>query len=187
MKKQSAIALAILAFCTAAAAQTYGLISVGASRLNVDCAGVASCDKTGTGFKVMGGYKFAPNWAAELGYFDYGKAKASDLGVSAEIRNTAFGAGVAFHQDLATDWNAVARLGLGRVKTKISGSVSGLGSGSESDNNTQAYFGLGVGYKLSKATSLDFAWDFGRSKFNKDGIDESGNINVLSVGLTFGF
>jgi len=187
MKKQSTIALATLAFCAAAAAQPYGLVSVGTSRLNADCSGVASCDKTGTGFKLMGGYKFAPNWAGELGYFDYGKAKASDAGVSAEIRNSAFGLGLAFHQDLATDWNAVARFGLSRVKTKITGSISGLGSGSDSDNNTAAYLGLGVGYKLSKTMSLDAAWDLTKSKFNKDGIDESGNINVISIGLTFGF
>lgn len=187
MKKQSAIAIAILAFCTAAAAQPYGVISVGASRLNVDCAGVASCDKTGTGFKVMGGYKFAPNWAGEIGYFDYGKAKASDGGVALEIRNSAIGLGLAFHQDLATDWNAVARFGLSRVKTKLTGSIAGLGSGSETDNNTAAYLGLGVGYKLGKAMSVDAAWDLTKSKFNKDGIDESGNINVLSIGLTFGF
>jgi len=187
MKKQSAVALAILAFCTVAAAQPYGLVSVGASRLNVDCEGAASCDKTGTGFKVMGGYKFAPNWAAELGWFDYGKAKASDMGISAEIRNTAIGLGAAYHQDLSADWNAVARFGLARVKTKLTGSISGLGSASDTDNNTQAYLGVSVGYRLSKATSLDFAWDYGRSKFNKDGIDESGNVNVLSIGLSSGF
>lgn len=187
MKKQSALALAVLAFCTAAAAQPYGLVSVGAARLNLDCAGAPSCDKTGTGFKLMGGYKFAPNWAGELGYFDYGKAKASDNVDSLEIRSTAIGVGVAYHQDLATDWNAVARLGLSRVKTKLTLNVAGLGSGSDSDSNTQAYFGVGVGYKLSKTTSVDFAWDFSKAKFNKAPVDESGNINVISIGLTFGF
>lgn len=187
MKKQSALAFAIVAFCTAAAAQPYGLVSVGVSRLNVDCEGASQCDKTGTGFKIMAGYKFAPNWAGELGYFDYGKAKASDSGISAELRNTAWGVGAAFHQDLATDWNAVARFGLSRVKTKITGSLAGLGSASESDNNTQAYFGVSLGYRLSKATSIDLGWDFAKSKFNKAGVDESGNINVFSIGLSSGF
>jgi hypothetical protein len=46
---------------------------------------------------------------------------------------------------------------------------------------------MSVGYRLTKATSLEFAWDLGRSRFNKDGIDESGNVNVLSIGLSSGF
>jgi OOP family OmpA-OmpF porin len=187
MKKRIASAFAILVFCTAAAAQPYGVVSVGASRLGLDCQGAASCDKTDVGAKVIGGYKFAPNWAAELGYFEYGKATAGDMGISVSIRNTAFGLGAAFHQDLTADWNAVARFGVARVETKLSGSVSGLGSASDTDNNAQAYLGMSVGYRLSKATTLEFAWDYGRSKFNKDGIDESGGINVLSIGLSSGF
>jgi hypothetical protein len=46
---------------------------------------------------------------------------------------------------------------------------------------------MSVGYRLSQATTLEFAWDYGRSKFNKYGIDESGGINVLSIGLSSGF
>jgi OOP family OmpA-OmpF porin len=187
MKKQLAIALPIVAFCAAAAAQPYGVVSAGASRLSVDCDGVASCDKTDVGFKVMGGYRFTPNWAAELGYFDFGKAKADDGGISAEIGNTAVGLGLAFHQKLGADWNLVARLGAARVKTKLSGSVAGLGSASMTDKNTQAYAGLGLGYMLSKSTSIDLAWDYTRSQFKQDDMDESGSVHVLSVGLTFGF
>lgn len=187
MKLQHTIALATLAFCTAAAAQPYGLVSVGVSRLGIDCEGAASCDKTSTGFKVMGGYKFTPNWAAELGWFDYGKAKVGDMGISVEVGSTAVGLGVAFHQDLAADWNAVARFGLARVKTRLTGSLSGVGSVSDTDHNTQAYLGISVGYRLTKTTSLEFAWDHGRGRFNKDGIDESGSANVLSIGLSSGF
>lgn len=73
------------------------------------------------------------------------------------------------------------------MKTKISGSVDGAGSGSESDKNTTFYGGLGVGYKISKALSIDAAWDISRSKFKKLDVDESGTINVFSVGLTLGF
>lgn len=187
MKKRSATAIAILVFCTAAAAQPYGVVSVGASRLGLDCEGAASCDKNDVGAKVIAGYKFAPSWAAEVGWFEYGKATASDTGVSVSVRNTAFGLGAAFHQDLTADWNAVARFGLARVETKLSGSISGVGSASDTDKNTQAYLGMSVGYRLSKATTLELAWDYGRSKFNKDGIDESGGINVLSIGLSSGF
>ena len=187
MLKKLSIGLAAFLLGTVAWAQGYGVVSAGVGRLSVDCADVPSCDKTDTAFKLMGGYKFNPNLAAEVGYFDFGKATGSDSTVSASIKTTAFGGGIAYHQDLSSNWNFVARLGLAQVKTKISGTVVGVGSGSESDNNVNAYVGLGIGYKLSKTMSLDLAWDASRSKFDKSGLSESGNVNAYSVGLTFSF
>jgi len=188
MKKYLCAGFIAFAMCAGAWAQNaYGVVSLGASKLNIDCTGATTCDDADTAFKLLGGYKFAPNLAAEVGYFDFGKARASDAFVSAEISNTAFGGGIAFHQDLAPNWNFVARLGLASVKTKISGTVSGFGSASDSDSNIAMYAGLGIGYKLSKSVSLDGAMDFSRSKYSKNGVDESGNLTAISIGLTFGF
>jgi OOP family OmpA-OmpF porin len=186
MKKIHMLALALFAAAGAAQAQPYVLLSAGSARLNVDCTGTTSCDSRGTGFKVMGGWKFLPSLAAEVGYFDYGKAKASAGGVTAEIATTGFGAGVAFLQDISTDWNFAGRLGVASVKTKISGTAGGA-SGSDSSTNTAPYAGLSIGYKLSKTVSIDAAWDLGRSKYAKNGTDTSGNVNVLSLGVTMGF
>lgn len=187
MKIRGALALAAIAFCASAAAQPYGAVAVGMSSLNVDCEGAARCDKTDTAFKLLGGYRFTPQWAGEVGYMNFGKAKASDAGVSAEIGTTALMLGAAYHADLSPDWTAVLRLGVGQVKTKISGSVAGLGSGSDDDTNAAAYFGLGFGYRLSKTTTLDFAGDFTKSKYDKNGVNESGNVRALSLGLSFAF
>jgi OOP family OmpA-OmpF porin len=187
MKTKLIAAAAALFLCAGAQAQGYASVSVGQARLNLDCSGATTCDKSDTAFKLIGGYKFAPNFGAELGYFHFGKAKAAGGGISGEVTNTAFGGGVAFMQDLAPNWNFVGRLGLAQVKTKISGTVAGVGSASDSDNNIALYGGLGVGYKIAPNVSLDAAWDFTKSKYDKNGADFSANINVLSVGLTFSF
>jgi OOP family OmpA-OmpF porin len=188
MNKHLVAGLLFAALSAGASAQSaYGVISVGSSRLSVDCSGTSNCDKTDSAYKLLAGYKYSPNFAAEAGLFGFGKARASDGTVSAQIKNEAFGAGVAFHQDLTPDWNFVARVGLASVRTRISGTVSGLGSVSDSDNNVAPYAGLGVGYKLSKTVSLDGAVDFSRSKYNKNGVDESGSLSAISIGLTFGF
>jgi OOP family OmpA-OmpF porin len=186
MKKQMLTALAVLAFSAAASAQTYGVVSAGVSKQNIDCTGAASCDDSGTAFKLMGGYKFMPNLAGEVGYFDYGKAKASGGGASLDAKTTAFGIGAAYHVDFAPSWTGVARLGVAQVKTKLNATLGGL-SASDSDNNTALYGGLGVGYRLSSTVTIDGAWDFTKSKYNKNGVDESWNVNALSVGLTFAF
>lgn len=185
--KRTLIGLAALTLCAAASAQVYGVVSVGASRLDTDCTGIPNCDKSDTAFKILGGYRFMPNLAGEVGYFDFGKAKASDSTTSLSLKTTAYGAGLAYHQDLAPDWNFVARLGVASVKAKASASVAGVGSGSDSDSNAQAYYGLGVGYKISKSTSLDLAWDGTRTKFSSGGVSASENVYALSVGVTFGF
>jgi OOP family OmpA-OmpF porin len=188
MKSKHLIALAVLAVSTAASAQNlYGVVSAGVSKLSFDCGTAPSCDKTDTAFKLLGGYKFAPNWAGEIGYMDFGKAKLSGGGANLDIKVNGFGGGVAYHQDIAPAWNFVARLGIAQMKTKLSGSAPGIGSASESDSNIEPYLGLGVGYKLSKTVSIDGAFDYSKGKFNKLGIDESGNANAFSVGLTFGF
>jgi OOP family OmpA-OmpF porin len=186
INKQTALGLALLAASAAASAQGYAVISAGTSRLSADCTGATSCDKTGNAFKLMGGYKFMPNLAWELGYFDFGKASASDSTVTAEVKTSGFGGGVAYLQDLSNDWNFAGRLGVAQIKTKITG-TSGAGSVSDSDNNIQPYAGLGIGYKLNKTMSIDGAWDFSRTKYSKNGLSTSGSVNALSIGLTFGF
>ncbi len=188
MKKHVLLAAAALALSGAASAQVYGVVSAGVSNIKIDCDGAEVCDKSDTAFKLLGGYKFTPNVAVEAGYMSFGKAKLRDSGASLDVGVTGFGIGAAFHQDLATNWNFVARLGLAQTKTKLDASVSGLGSGSDSDNNAQLYGGLGVGYKITKQLSVDGAWDFTKGKYNKDGVDlGSGNVNAFSIGLTFGF
>jgi OOP family OmpA-OmpF porin len=187
MKKQLLAAAAAMVLSAGASAQGYGVVSAGVSRLSADCDGAAVCDKSDTAFKVLGGYKFSPILAAELGYFSFGKARFSDSGVDGKVTTSAFGGGVAYHQDLSSLWNFVARLGLAQVKTKIDASVSGLGSASDSDSNVQAYLGLGVGYKLSSAMSLDLSWDHSTSKYDKNGVSTSGSVNAYNVGLTFAF
>jgi len=188
MKKTmlSLLTVSALALSSAASAQTYVGLGVGTTNLNADCSGTSSCDKTGTGFKLFGGYKFNPNLAGELIYLDFGKAKASiaDVGgaLNGEIKTSAMGAGVAFGGPLAPEWTGVARLGIARVKGKVSVS-QGSQSASESENSTQAYFGLGVGYALSKNASVDLSADFSKSKFS----GESGNVRMIGIGLTYAF
>jgi len=187
MNKHILVAAAALVLSGAASAQGYLAASVGSSRLTADCTGTSSCDNTDVGFKLLGGYKFMPNLAAELAYFNFGKATASAGNVNAEVKNTAVGVGIALHGDLAPNWPAVARLGAAQVKTKLSGSVAGLGSASVSDNNISLYGGLGIGYKLAKDISLDGAWDFSRSKYDVNGVRDSGSLNMISIGMTFWF
>jgi OmpA-OmpF porin, OOP family len=184
MKKQVLLAVAALALSGAASAQVYGVVSAGVSKLDTDCAGANPCDRSGNAFKILGGYKFNPNVAAEFGYFNFGKARFGVPGAIGTFTSTAFGGGVAFHQDFASNWNFVGRLGVAQVKAKLDVDAPGVGNiGSASDNNTQLYLGLGVGYKVTKSTSIDLSWDTTKAKFEGG----SDNVHAFNLGVTFGF
>jgi OOP family OmpA-OmpF porin len=187
MTKQLLAAAAAALLCTAASAQTYGVISAGSSHLNADCTGAASCDRNDTAFKLLLGYKFTPNLALEGGYLSFGKATASDSTTSVKITTDGLAIGGAYHADLAPDWNLVVRLGLVSMKTKVDATVVEGGSGTDSDRNVVLYTGLGVGYKINKQLSADLSLDLSKSKYNKNGLDTSGNVRALSVGLTYAF
>lgn len=188
MKKSSAAAAAagLLAFAGLTHAQGYVGVSGGATHLEADCTGTTSCDNNGTGFKLFGGYKFTPNLAGELVYLNFGKAKASaNIGgtlISAEIKTSAVGGGVAVMGDLAPNVPASARLGVASVKADLSGRAGAV-SVSDSDSSTQAYFGLDVGYAFSKALAVTLSADFSRSKSSGD----TGSVRMIGLGITFSF
>jgi hypothetical protein len=142
------------------------------------------CDESGTAFKVLGGFRIAPNFALEGGYMSYGKSKARDSGLGIGLDTTVDGVGIggAFLHDLTPQWNFVARLGLAQMKAKAKATVGGS-SGSDSDSSAQLYAGLGVGYRLSKQMSLDAAWDTSRAKIAGETLD----VSAFSLGLTFAF
>lgn len=177
---------AVFAAAAAASAQGYVAVSAGQGRIDTDCGGASTCDKTGSSFKLLGGWTFMPNVSAEVGYFDFGKARFADAIDSLSVKTTAIGGGVAYHVDIAPQWNFVGRLGLAQVKTKLDATSGGL-SGSDSDNNAQLYGGLGLGYKLNKTTSLDLAWETTRTKYSSGGVSASDNVHSISLGVTFGF
>jgi OmpA-OmpF porin, OOP family len=179
--KQLAV-IAALAFSSAAFAQGYGGVALGVTKFSVDCGGTSTCDETDTGGKIFGGVKFTPNWGAELSYFDFGKANATLGAASSDIKASAFGAGVAFSGVLNPGWTGVARLGLARVKTKVSVTIGGL-TASDSENSTKAYYGFGIGYTVMPKLSIDAAADFSKWKFDTD----SDNVRLLSIGLTYSF
>ena len=184
MKKQVLLALAALAISGGAAAQTYAVISAGGSDHDLGCNGATVCDESGTAFKLLGGYRFAPNFAIEGGYMSYGKSKARDdvLDIGLDTTVNGFGIGGAFHHDFTSNWNFVARLGVAQMKAKLKATSGGV-TGSDSDSSAQLYGGLGIGYKLTPQMSVDAAWDFSRAKYSGEKLD----VSAYSIGLTFSF
>ncbi|MBL8345969.1 MAG: hypothetical protein JNN03_11045 [Rubrivivax sp.] len=186
MQTKMIAAATLMVLATAAQAQGYVGAAAGVTKLNDSCAGTVTCDTTGSGFKVYGGYKFMPFLGAELVHFNFGKAKATSLvgatTVAVEIEPGGFGLGVAATTDLAANVPATARLGVASIKTKSSGSAQGV-SVSSSESSTQAYFGLDIGYAFSKSLAASLSADFSRAKTS----GETAAVRLVGAGIRFAF
>jgi len=186
MKKQ-AIILAALIGAASAQAQSgdkfYVTGAVGATHLNLDCEGAPSCDRSDTGGKLVGGYKFGNGFSAELGYVNFGKTKLSGGSDWISIKVSAITLGGAYALPLNNDWGLNLRLGVAQVKTKGDVFLTGVGSGSASRNDTNVYAGIGASYAVSPSVKLELGVDSSKA----GGDDGSGNVQLISVGATFSF
>lgn len=164
-------------------AQGYFGLGLGGTNINVDCSGASSCDKSGTGGKLLMGYRFAPNLGAELTYVDFGKAEVSGPGAAAgSIKASAWGIGLAYVDEVAPNWIAGGRLGVARTKSKVSGTV-GAFTAADSKASAQPTLGVMLGYVVSPHLSFDVVLDFSRARIG----GTSSNVRLLSAGLTYGF
>jgi OOP family OmpA-OmpF porin len=180
-------ALALAATASVQAADWYVGGSLGRSDYKVDTTGATSSDKTDTGYKLFVGARLSPNFAVEGGYADLGKATASDATSSAKLKLSAlpYVDAVGF-LPLSPQWDLLGRFGLTSSKLKVSGTNGGV-SASDSDRSIQAHFGFGAQYNISKTMAVRAEWERFRGKYDKNGVSDSGNVDLLSVGIAIGF
>jgi opacity protein-like surface antigen len=167
---------------TGAMAQVYVSGAAGMGHVSMDCSGIASCDNSDLAVKFTGGYTFGSGFSAELGYIAFGKASASDAGVSGDLKADAFTLGVAYQLPLNDSWGVNFRLGAASVKAKAS-ATDGVTSASDSETNTAPYYGLGLNFALTKNTKFDLGADFSRAELG----GEKANVRAVTFGLRHDF
>jgi len=186
----AACALAALACAPAIAApQGYVTVGVGSSKVDIDCTGTNSCDNTDTAAKVVAGWEFAKDVAAEVSYNYLGQAKANvpfdGTNFDVKIRGDYVGLGLAWRPQFgATAFGAVVRTGVAFVNTRAE--VSDLGSVSHS--STHPFFGLGLTYAIDKNWGVELAWD--RTRISTDdgsGGDDDATSDAFTLAGTYHF
>lgn len=184
MKKiQLAVAAAALTLSFGAMAQS-AYVSGGLGLGYVDaCDNTPNCDDSSTAFKLVGGYDFGSGLAAEIGYIDFGKAHLSDFGISADLKVSGPTFGIALNAPLSSAAALNMRLGIANLKTKISATVSGFGSASDSETNTVPYFGVGLNFGVTSNVRLELGADFSRGEI----AGEKADVRALTVGMRVKF
>lgn len=191
----AAFALATLASASAFAdAQGYVTVGVGATKVDIDCTGTSSCDDTGTAAKVVGGWEFTKDFAAEVSYNYLGQMKATftndpTIGTGdVAIKASYVGLGVAWRPTFGNNFGGLVRAGAAFVNTKVDVTSSALGPGNESHSSTHPYFGLGLTYAFDKNFGVELTWDrVDVSVDDGSGGDSSSTTDTFALGATYHF
>jgi OOP family OmpA-OmpF porin len=156
--------------------------SVGQSKAShVDCTGFSSCDTTAAAFGILGGYQISRNFAAELGYHDFGRVTLSAPAGSANIKADAaelVGLGA---YPFANQFSVYGKVGAYHAESRASAPIAGLGSGSLRDRNTDLTFGFGARYDVTRQAGVRAEWQ----RYKNVGGGDTGkhDIDVVSIGL----
>jgi OmpA-OmpF porin, OOP family len=181
---------AALAFPAAAQMRTPAMSSfyvganLGQSKFKLECAAGESCDDKDTAFKLFAGYQFHPNFAAEFGYTDLGKAKFSDPLGSAELKASAWELSALGLFPVMPSLQLFGRLGVYNGKTEFSGDASG------SKSKTGVTWGLGGEWDFTRNLGARLEWQrFTKMKANCDGCggESEGDVDNLSIGIVYRF
>ena len=173
----SALAIGICGASAASAAE--GMYIGGAveqSRFDSDNFTVEDQDKEDFGWKVIGGYRFTPHFAIETAYTDFGRSNAPSAAIGGPFEAKA-DALSAFGVGLLPIGNAVdlyAKAGAARIKAK-----GNVGAVFFDDKETEFAYGAGVQFKLGNVGL--------RAEYEKFDTDVIGDLDVISVGLTYTF
>lgn len=153
--------------------------ALGNGKVDVSCSAAPTCDRSGTGLKLIGGMVLTPRVAAEVSYLDFSKASLGfgALG-SATVKASGLALGVAGNLPITHDWSVLGRFGIARIQGRLS--QPGL---STSDSAFNPYFGLGASVQIKPALSVGVAYD--TSKVELNGSD--GDVSLWSIGVRYRF
>ena len=171
----------------AAHAQSLSIgVGGGVDRGRVDCVSSFPCDRSGSHFKLTGGYGFGNGWDAQLVYLHGGNFQGGDpipgggeFGGTFRVDGVGLSAG--YRVDIANDWSVVARLGASSMRTRFAYANALLPDVSKT--TVQPLAGIGIGYQVTPSVRLGIDYDVTRFKV----YTKNGSLRMLGVAAQFSF
>jgi hypothetical protein len=144
----------------------------GQSRLTIN--GFTGSDSD-TAASLRTGFFFTPNFAVEGFFTNYGNR---DAGFGDQFKFHGWGVGVVGKKDFGPDNTGFfidGRAGVVWNHTEL----QFAGGGSNTDNSSDPYFGVGAGYDFNRNFGLSLNWDYTRG----NAFGASGHITTVTGGL----
>jgi len=151
--------------------------NVGGSDYRGDAIGGLSTDRSGTGYKLYGGYSFNPYFGLETGYADLGHFN----GDAGRLRARGLFLDAVGSYPLGYNFSVLGVF-TGRLSQDLNASAPG-GPSADSGSGTSYKLGAGLQYDLSKSVALRGEWE----RYRFDALDTKPGINLFSVGVNYRF
>ena len=155
-----------LAAVPALSQEWYVGAGLGRGNLNIsgqDLTGLsdASVNDSDTTYTLRGGYRFHPNFAVELGYYDLGSYGFSGTLGSTAVSGTAkaksYGISLVAIAPLSPAFDIYGRLGWAESELKVNASTT-LVNANSSDRQSEATYGVGARWNLNKNVGIFAEW-----------------------------
>ncbi|SFS08979.1 OmpA-OmpF porin, OOP family [Dyella sp. OK004] len=160
-----------------------GMSHAGVSGLN---------DKDSWGYGVNAGYRWRDTWGVEAGYVDLGKPETKGwiYGNSAypqklTLSVSGWTLGANGRWTFAENWHVSARLGAFFSRSKLT--AQGYYVGGETANDTNLYFGAGLGYDITSQLSIGVNVDRYQAKAKSIFINGTNSTVLVSGTLEYRF
>jgi hypothetical protein len=187
MNHQEAIASCALLVATCipvyVQAQTYVGASLGQSRVDLVCTSDMSCAQHGTAFKLLVGYRVAPNAAVEAMVYDQGKASLTDTRLGGDLRSRGVGTHLVLIAPLAERASLTGKIGLVATRISMDGNSSSSTSARGSEWRIHTGWGIGGGYEFTQHIGARLEFERVYARFH----DEKILIDLMTAGLVYRF
>jgi len=184
MNHQEAIAFCALLVATCspfhAHAQPYAGASLGQFRV---CTSDTSCAQHGTAFKLLVGYRVAPNAAVEAMLYNQGKASLTDTRLGGDLRSRGVGAHLVLIAPLAERASLTGKVGWVATRISMDGNSSASASARGSEWRIHTGWGVGGGYEFTQHIGARLEFERVHAKFH----DEKLLIDLMTAGLVYRF
>jgi hypothetical protein len=192
--------------CAQVGAQPQASLSLLSSTLSSACAPPARCETRRLGGRLRIGaplpgalaLDFGPVQidTVEMAYTSHGSAKSSQqvrkrvfvgtassplrtVSEDASVTATVLSIGLVARAPLSSEWQALARVGMGAVATSVKYAENGAGMGGVTENHLAPNLGLGLSWTVLPPVTLTLDWE--RTRYAADG--RHGHVQAWGIGV----
>lgn len=147
-------------------------------------------DSSDVGVKLFGGYKFSDNWAAELQYFDLGKWRYSDSGITGQAKVQGVSISAVGSYPLSNDFSLLGKVGVSTQNFNAHATDTTNGDTlTLKGHATVPVVGFGFEYAFNPSMSLRAEYEyFGVPTLARAGTERlKSHTALLSVGVSYKF
>jgi opacity protein-like surface antigen len=164
-------------------AQPYVGASLGQSRVDLVCTSDMNCAQHGTAFKLLVGYRVAPNAAVEAMAYDQGKATLTNTRLAGDLRSRGVGTHLLLIAPLGERASLTGKIGLVATRISMDGNSSASASTRDSEWRIHTGWGVGGGYEFTQHIGARLEFERVHARFH----DEKLVIDLMTAGLVYRF